>query len=128
MGLKTLPIFSPLKISVILYNFIYITQFYSLVGSLIKAPLTQYNVTKGAKYRFRVIAVGSLYPLRISVDSHNLTLVASDGYDLKQRIVESIIINPGERFDFLLDANQPVGNYWVRAVSMEVSRSILTCR
>ena len=47
--------------------------------------------------------------------------MASDGYDVEDVVVESFIINPGERFDFLLTANQSVGNYWLRAESMEVS-------
>ena len=48
-----------------------------------QAPLETYHVTKGQKYRFRVIAAGSLYPFRMSVDNHNLTLIASDGYDFE---------------------------------------------
>jgi len=34
--------------------------------------------------------------------------------------VESVIINPGERYDFIITANQSVGNYWIRVDSMEV--------
>ena len=55
------------------------------------------------------------------MDQHHLTIVSSDGYDVENIVVESFIINPGERFDFLLIANQSVGNYWFRAVSLEVS-------
>ena len=47
-------------------------------------------------------------------------MLSSDGYDFQPYVVESFIINPGERYDFLLRANQDPGNYWVRAVSMEV--------
>ena len=61
-----------------------------------------------------------MYPIRISIDRHSLQVVASDGYDLKPMVVESFIINPGERFDFIVDANQTVGNYWVRGESIEV--------
>ena len=75
---------------------------------------------KGQTYRFRVIGVGSMYPIRISVDQHNLTIVASDGYDVKPMIVESFIINPGERFDFLLTTDQNIDNYWIRGESIEV--------
>ena len=85
-----------------------------------EVPLTWYNVTKGETVRFRVIGVGSIYPLRISVDQHNLTVISSDSFDIESTLVESFIINPGERFDFLLTANQELGNYWIRAVSMEV--------
>ena len=89
-------------------------------GKKIMAPLSWFNVTRGSTYRFRCIGVGSLYPLRISVDNHNISIVASDGYDIKPMVVESFIINPGERYDFLLEANQQYDNYWIRAVSMEV--------
>ena len=59
----------------------------------------------------------------MSVDGHTLTVVASDGFDLTPVQCESFIINPGERFDFLLTTNKPVDTYWVRVVSIEVSRS-----
>ena len=68
-----------------------------------------------------MIAVGSIYPLRISVDQHLLTVISSDAYDVEEIVVESFIVNPGERFDFLLTANQTIGNYWIRADSLEVS-------
>lgn len=85
------------------------------------APLTWYRVKEGAQYRFRVIGVGSMYPIRISVDQHPIMVIASDGYDLKPMMVESFIINPGERFDFLINATQSVGNYWIRGESIEVA-------
>lgn len=83
------------------------------------APIETFKVTHGEQYRFRVINVGALYPFRVSVDSHDLTLIASDGHDIVPEIAESFIINPGERYDFTLTANQPVGNYWIRSESME---------
>ncbi|KAL4234706.1 hypothetical protein ACF0H5_006348 [Mactra antiquata] len=83
-----------------------------------KAPLTVYHVTKSKKYRFRVIGVGGLYPFRISVDGHKLKLIASDGYDLEPVEAESFVINPGERFDFELIADQAVGNYWIRGITL----------
>jgi len=98
---------------------------YTLPGKKIMAPLSWFNVTRGSVYRFRTIGVGSLYPLRISIDNHNLTVIASDGYDIQPMVVESFIINPGERYDFLLEADQPFNNYWLRAVSMEVIKNIL---
>lgn len=90
-----------------------------ITGKKVMAPLTWFRVITGSTYRFRVIGVGSLYPLRISVDEHPLKMISSDGYDIEPVTVESFIINPGERYDFLLEANQPISNYWVRAVSIE---------
>ncbi|WAR03598.1 ASO-like protein, partial [Mya arenaria] len=86
------------------------------------APLTVYDVQPGKVYRFRVIATGALYPFRVSVDNHNLTVIASDGYDLEPVVTESFIINPGERFDFKIIADQTVGNYWIRGISIVQGR------
>ena len=83
------------------------------------APLTIYRVRRGRKYRFRVIGVGSLYPFRVSVDDHPLTIIASDGYDLEPLTAESLVINPGERFDFEITANNEIKNYWVRGITLE---------
>lgn len=62
-----------------------------------------------------------MYQLRISVDGHNISVMATDGYDIIPQVVESFIINPGERYDFLLEADQTVKNYWIRANSIQVN-------
>lgn len=47
--------------------------------------LTFFNVFfQGFKYRFRVINAEFLNcPIEMSVDGHNITVIASDGYDLE---------------------------------------------
>ena len=50
----------------------------------------------------------------MSVDGHSITVIASDGYDIEAEESKSFIINPGERFDFQLSADQSVCNYWIR--------------
>lgn len=62
-----------------------------------------------------------MYPLRISVDNHVINIVSMDGSDVIPFEVESFLIYPGERYDFSVEANQPVGNYWIRAESIEVN-------
>ena len=42
-------------------------------------------------------------------------MIASDGNPFERLDVESFIIYAGERFDFVVNASMPVGNYWVRA-------------
>ena len=46
-------------------------------------------------------------------------MVAVDGFDITPVVAESFIIAPGERYDFILDASQPVGNYWVRGETLD---------
>ena len=41
-------------------------------------------------------------------------MIASDGWAFERVDVESFNIFAGERFDFVLNASMPVGNYWVR--------------
>ncbi|CAL1531519.1 unnamed protein product [Lymnaea stagnalis] len=97
-------------------------RYYYPDGSNNQAPLTVYKVNASSSYRFRVVGAGSVYPFRVSIDGHPITLVASDGYcELQPVVVESIIVNEGERYDFVVAANQTVGNYWIRAVTLEVN-------
>ncbi|XP_053398492.1 uncharacterized protein LOC123558060 [Mercenaria mercenaria] len=79
-------------------------------------PVEIFHVTRGKRYRFRTISNGILNcPTQISIDGHTLTMMASDGNPFDKIEVDSFNIFPGERFDFMLNASQPVGNYWVRA-------------
>ncbi|XP_062597128.1 uncharacterized protein LOC134258593 isoform X2 [Saccostrea cucullata] len=88
-----------------------------------EAPLEVFKVKKDKKYRFRVI--NGLYPYRISVDSHPLRVVATDGYYIEPINVESLIIHPGERFDSVIYTNNFVGNYMIRGHTLEVNRRTL---
>ena len=75
------------------------------------------------EYRFRVIAAGALYPFEISIDSHKVKIVASDGFELEPHIVDIFVINPGERFDFIIKANQAPENYWIRGITTEIEKN-----
>lgn len=88
-----------------------------------EAPVEVFKVKSGKQYRFRVINVGALYPWDVSVDGHKLTVIATDGFDIEPQTADSFIINAGERFDFILSANQTVGNYWMRAKTLESNRN-----
>ncbi|CAG5132851.1 unnamed protein product [Candidula unifasciata] len=92
-------------------------------GSHNEAPLTVYTVKSMTSYRFRVIGASSLHPFRVSIDEHAIKLLASDGYELQPVVVESFIINSGERYDFEIVTNQTEKNYWIRAQTLEVNVS-----
>ena len=50
------------------------------------------------RYRFRVVSPGfTLCPIVVSVDDHNLTMIASDGAPFNPQQVRSFIVHPGER-------------------------------
>ncbi|XP_063393914.1 uncharacterized protein LOC134679036 [Cydia fagiglandana] len=75
----------------------------------------RFNVEQGYKYRFRVINAEFLNcPIEMSVDGHNITVIASDGYDLEPITATSLVTYAGERYDFILEANNEIDNYWIR--------------
>lgn len=65
-------------------------------GTVYETPRAQFTVTPGKSYRFRIINAGVLYcPLEFSIDSHKLTVIASDGRYLQSRDVDSLFIYAG---------------------------------
>ncbi|XP_072946321.1 uncharacterized protein [Epargyreus clarus] len=75
----------------------------------------RFNVEQGYKYRFRVINAEFLNcPIEMSVDGHNITIIASDGYDLEPITATSLVTYAGERYDFVVEANNEIDNYWIR--------------
>ena len=80
----------------------------------INARLKNFTVEDGNAYRFRLIGAQALYAYRFSIDDHKLTLIATDGYFIEPILVDYIIIHTGERYDFLLEANQAPNNYLMR--------------
>ncbi|KAK3922857.1 Laccase [Frankliniella fusca] len=78
-------------------------------------PREVFNVKQGLRYRFRLVNAGFLNcPLELSVDNHTLLVIASDGADVKPVRVDSLVSYAGERWDVVVEANQPVGRYWMR--------------
>ncbi|XP_066285307.1 uncharacterized protein [Branchiostoma lanceolatum] len=82
-------------------------------------PLELFEVRRGDTYRFRVISAAMIYAYRVSIDRHELTMIATDGNRISGQRAESFIINTGERYDFYITANQRVDNYWIRAETLE---------
>ena len=82
--------------------------------------LSEFPVDVGKTYRFRLIGAQSLYAYKVEVVGHKLTVIATDGHFIEPVEVDFIIIHTGERYDFLLEANQSPNNYMIRAQTLEV--------
>ncbi|XP_058126511.1 uncharacterized protein LOC131281949 [Anopheles ziemanni] len=81
----------------------------------IQAPLTVYRVKKGLRYRFRLISSGSQFcPFQLQIENHRMLLISTDGGAVKPKMIDTLISTSGERYDFVLSADQKPGNYWVR--------------
>ena len=83
--------------------------------------LNYFNVTRGDRYRFRIIGAQALYPFRFSIEGHKLTVIATDGNPIIPiEDVNYIIINTGERYDVVVHANNPKQkNFWIWSESLE---------
>ncbi|XP_023314043.1 laccase-2-like [Trichogramma pretiosum] len=78
-------------------------------------PTETFMVQRGNRYRFRMIDAGAEdCPIEMSIDNHKLWIVSLDSNDVDPVEVDSLTIWPGERIDFVINANQRVGNYWIR--------------
>ncbi|KAJ7503520.1 laccase [Mycena galericulata] len=80
------------------------------------APLGVLTVTQGLRYRIRLVNIACDPNYVFQIDGHtNLTIIEADGISTEPYSVDSIQIYVGQRYSFILNANQPVGNYWIRA-------------
>ncbi|KAG2363730.1 laccase [Suillus spraguei] len=82
-----------------------------------KSDLAVVNVEHGKRYRLRLIAISCDPNFVFSIDNHNLTVIEADGEITQPLLVDSLRIFAGQRYSVVLVANQPVNNYWLRALS-----------
>ncbi|KAI9714343.1 MAG: hypothetical protein M1820_000304 [Bogoriella megaspora] len=73
------------------------------------------KVTKGKKYRLRLINTSLDNDIRVSLDGHSLTVMTTDFVPVKPFSTNTILLAIGQRYDVVIYANQTAGNYWLRA-------------
>ncbi|KNG91191.1 putative extracellular dihydrogeodin oxidase/laccase [Aspergillus nomiae NRRL 13137] len=80
----------------------------------------------GKKYRIRLVNAAMHAHFRFSIDDHNLTVIASDFVPIVPFATNNIAIGMGQRYDIIVQADQPVDNYWIRAVPQSACSNIPT--
>ncbi|KAG6864209.1 hypothetical protein C0991_011545, partial [Blastosporella zonata] len=73
------------------------------------------NVQQGKRYRFRVIGLSCDPSFNFTIHNHKLTVIEADGEYTAPLVVDSVEVWAGQRYSVIVTANQPVGNYWLRA-------------
>ncbi|KAK7030484.1 laccase, multicopper oxidase, benzenediol:oxygen oxidorectuctase [Paramarasmius palmivorus] len=73
------------------------------------------QVEAGKRYRMRVANIACDPAYTFHIDDHLMTVIEADGVSHEAIQVDSFKIYAGQRYSFVLNANQPVGNYWIRA-------------
>ncbi|KAJ7291783.1 laccase [Mycena rebaudengoi] len=81
------------------------------------SQLAVVSVTKGRRYRFRLVSLSCDPNFIFSIDGHSMTIIEVDSVNHKPLTVDSIQIFAGQRYSFVLNANQNVTNYWIRTVA-----------
>jgi len=77
-------------------------------------PPKRFNVTRGSRYRFRLIgAQSTVCPVEMKIDNHRFTVISTDGHDIVPVTVDTLYINPGERIDFVVNATQSAMLYYI---------------
>ncbi|KAJ9478570.1 putative Iron transport multicopper oxidase FET5 (putative) [Pseudozyma hubeiensis] len=76
-----------------------------------------YNFTVPAqkRIRMRVINAASLATFRFSVDGHRMTVIEADGTEVEPVVVQSLNVMVAQRYSVIIETDQPVGAYAVRA-------------
>lgn len=82
-----------------------------------KGKYWEAKVTKGKKYRLRLINTSADANIRVSIDNHQLQVITADFVPVKSVFKDSVMLAIGQRYDVIVTANQPVGNFWIRATA-----------
>lgn len=79
-------------------------------GSYYITPLTA-----GSKHRVRLVNTAVDNHFVVSLDNHNMTVIAADFVPIVPYNTTNLFIGIGQRYDVIIDANQSPGAYWFRA-------------
>nr|ACZ58368.1 laccase [Cerrena sp. WR1] len=79
------------------------------------SDLAVITVESGKRYRFRLVNISCDPNYTFSIDNHTFTVIEVDGVNHAALDVDEIQIFAGQRYSFVLTANQTVDNYWIRA-------------
>lgn len=71
-------------------------------------------VQQNQTYRFRLINMAGFATFQFTIDNHTLSVIEGDSTMVEPLEVKTLKIAPAQRYSFLLDANHPATNYWIR--------------
>jgi len=81
-------------------------------------PLVPYaviTVKQGLRYRFRVFAISCRPFMTISFDNHTFDVMELDGVEHDPVPFQNADVYAAQRISLILNANQTIDNYWIRA-------------
>lgn len=79
-------------------------------------PPATYMVEASKRYRFRLLNMACKTFFNFTIDNHTMTVIEVDGGYVEPYTVDSIQIFAAQRYSFILNADKPVNNYWIRTI------------
>ncbi|RAH74886.1 extracellular dihydrogeodin oxidase/laccase [Aspergillus aculeatinus CBS 121060] len=76
----------------------------------------QTTFVPGRRYRIRLVNTAMHTQFKVSIDNHDLTVIAADFVPMVPFKTNHVPIGMGQRYDIIVTANQRPDNYWIRAV------------
>jgi FtsP/CotA-like multicopper oxidase with cupredoxin domain len=74
------------------------------------------SLTKGKRYRLRLINTSTNDNFKVGLDGHHMTVIAADFVPLKPWDTDWLFIGIGQRYDVIIYANKPVDSYWFHVI------------
>ncbi|KAI0293709.1 laccase [Multifurca ochricompacta] len=85
-------------------------------GPLFYPSCYRFEMLHLISYRLRVVSISCDPSFFFSIDSHQLTVIEVDGISVQPLLIDSLQIFVGQRYSVVLNADQPVDNYWIRSL------------
>lgn len=71
------------------------------------------TLTSGKTHRLRIINTSQENYFAVTIVGHEMTIIAADLVPVDSQTVDMVFLGVGQRYDVIITANQPVGNYWL---------------
>ncbi|KAF2839969.1 multicopper oxidase [Patellaria atrata CBS 101060] len=70
----------------------------------------------GKTHLLRLVNSAIEAQFNFTIEGHEMTVIAADFVPIEPYTTRSLSITMGQRYDILVKADQPVANYWIRAI------------
>lgn len=77
----------------------------------------KFTFTPGKKHLLRLVNTGVDAVFKFSIDGHQLQVVQTDFVPIVPYYTNEVTLGIGQRYNVIVNANQTVGNYYMRAMS-----------
>ncbi|TKA77726.1 hypothetical protein B0A49_03389 [Cryomyces minteri] len=82
------------------------------------------NFDHGKSYLLRLVNTAIQSTFKFYIDGHKFTVISTDFVPIKPYVTNILNINIGQRYNIIVHADQPIGDYWMRADNQRACAAI----